>query len=518
MAGFMNALKKEIPSVTENGAVGYKHTDNALLDIAFKVPTLRRESNEKNLYKTYFEDAFEFDKNHALKWLLYLRDIRGGLGERDAFRNILVNMSNADSEEVLKLINECKLDEYGRWDDLIYLYANTKQIEIKIAILKLVSVQFDEDINNMNVDKPCSLLAKWMPSINASSKKTRKIALELAKGLHLTKANYRCCLSSLREYLNVIETKMSSNKWNEIDYNKVPSKANLIYSKAFMIHDSERRMQYIDDLKSGKKDVKINADTLMPYDIVHKYGYNEDSWYSRYQKYEYDEVMEQMWKALPSYFTDKTMIPVVDVSGSMTVTIGNKGTVSAMDVSIAMGIYCAQHNKSKEYGNKFITFSYEPNMIDIGNKSLRDSIDKVVNGGNIGYNTDAEAVFDLILKTAIKNKLSQKDIPNSILFISDMEFDDARAMHNSPDQDTLMEIISKKYEDKGYEMPKLIFWNVNSRTNTIPITKNKNGLILVSGFSTSIFKMICSEELDPYKALCKELDVPRYSIIDEVFA
>ena len=381
----------------------------------------------------------------------------------------------------------------------------------------------------MDVGKPCSLLAKWIPSINASSKKTRKIALDLAKDLKLTKATYRCILSSLRKYLNIIEDKMSNNKWDEIDYNQVPSKANILYQNAFMRHDEERRTKYLEDLKEGKEGVKINSSASMPYDIVHSYlnGGNYCSyscWRNSDNIEEENTVLEEMWKALPEYITEKCMIPVVDISGSMTTNIGNKSSVCAMDVSVAMGIYCAQHNKSKEYGNKFITFSAKPDFVNIGNGNLKDHINAVMKSDSAGLNTDIEAVFDLILKTAIANNLKQEELPESILIISDMEFDMARRKwnygfeDNDLDQDTLMEIISNKYDDKGYEMPKLIFWNVNSRTDTIPITKNKNGLILVSGFSTSIFNMVCSNELDPFKALCNELDVPRYSVIDKMIA
>ena len=527
---FMDDLEKEVPSTTENGAKGYKYTGNPLLDIAYKVPTLRREAASENLYEKYFKDAYEFDPNHALKWLLYLRDIRGGLGERYSFRNIITNMSNdyfgSKDIEVDKLVSYCDLEEYGRWDDLIELYMNSNSDRVKDTIIEIISNKLDEDLGNMDAEQPCSLLAKWMPSINASSKETRKKAKVLAKDLHLSYAQYRICLSSLRKYLNVIETKMSNNEWNKIDYNSVPSKANIIYKDAFLYHDKKRREQYIEDLKNG--DAKINSSANMPYDIVNKYFIQNNSiYYGYYDKANMDDILEELWKNLPEYFTNKDILPVVDTSGSMMDRIGSKGNVPALAVSVAMGIYCAQHIKSEQFKNRFITFSNDPDIVRIDNKSLLNSIESVMNKKNVGFNTNVKAVFDLVLKTAVNNKLKQEDLPESILFISDMEFDEARRdgyCYYGKDEDemkeednALMKIISDKYKSKGYKLPKLIFWNVNSRTDTIPVTKNDNGLILVSGFSTSIFKMVCSDELDPFKALCKELDTDRYSIIDEVF-
>lgn len=365
----------------------------------------------------------------------------------------------------------------------------------------------------MNQHNNISLLAKWMASCNASSKETRRYAHILRNGLGMTERDYRKMLSALRKYIDVVEVKMSGKRWEEIKYESVPSRANLIYNDAFLRNDEYRRRDFLARLEKGE--TKINAGTLYPHDIVHKYNSARSV----------DSTLEGLWKALPDTVKGNgNTIVVADGSSSMTCTIGNTN-VSALSVANALAIYFAERS-SGEFKDKYITFSERPQLVDLaGGKTLRDKI-RIALGHNEVANTNIEAVFDLILTTAVKHKMSQEDIPANILIISDMEFDSCatsgavtrdRCGYSSgrrPDA-RLFEVIKQKYESAGYKLPRLVFWNVNSRTSTIPVIQNDMGVALVSGYSVNIVNMVMSGELDPYKCLLEVLYDERYNPVGE---
>lgn len=347
----------------------------------------------------------------------------------------------------------------------------------------------------MNQHNNISLLAKWMASCNASSKETRRYAHILRNGLGMTERDYRKMLSALRKYIDVVEVKMSGKRWEEIKYENVPSRANLIYNDAFLRNDEDRRRQFLSRLEKGE--TKINAGTLYPHDIVHKYGGGNSV----------DQTLEGLWKALPDTVKGNgNTIVVADGSGSMTSTIGNT-SVSALSVANALAIYFAERS-SGEFKNKYITFSERPQLVNLaGGKTLRDKI-RIARQHSEVANTNIEAVFDLILNTAVRFGMKQEDIPANILIISDMEFD-GRAVCGESTR------IERKYTNAGYKLPRLVFWNVNSRTSTIPVIQNDMGVALVSGFSVNIVDMVMSGELDPYKCLLKVLFSERYNPVGD---
>ena len=492
---FIENLKNELnTSVTENGAVGYKTTGKELLDFNFKVSSYR--SMSENQIKKDFMKAFVEDKEIALKYLFYVRDVRGGLGERRLFRVCI--------QEIMEYLDERVFDwiaEYGRYDDL-FVFFGTK---LEAEMLHYVEIQLRNDMAKTLNNEPISLLAKWMPSVNASAK-TKKMARKFIKAWGISDSEYRKMLSQLRKHLDVTERKTCANNWTEIDYQKVSSQANLKYNSAFLRHDEERRRAFLDSLSKGE--AKINSSTLFPHDVVYKYRNGS------YSLGKFDQALESMWEGLPDFVKGDSKILVVrDGSGSMTSRVGNTN-IQALDVSTALAIYFSEKQEG-QFKDKFITFSSQPELVDLSNcKNLREKL-KIAYGYDDCSNTDIEATFDLVLQTAINNHLSQEEIPN-LLIISDMEFDQARGYESAwrsydrRPQNKLFELISNKFKTAGYEMPKLIFWNVNSRTGTIPVKENENGLILVSGFSPAVAKMVLSNELDPYKALLKELMSPRY--------
>jgi hypothetical protein len=457
-----------------------------------------------------FIKAFCEDKILAMKWLFFARDAREGLGERRLFRVVLADLVNSNPEMVIPVIN--LIPEYGRYDDLWCLLDNPKSA---MKVYQLVDAQLSQDIKNMAAGKSISLLAKWMPSINASSPKTKEYGKKLCKALRFTERNYRLMLSELRKYLDVVEVKMSGKKWSEINYEAVPSRANLIYNNAFLKNDEERRRDYLGKLEKGE--VKINASVLFPHDIVHKYVHY--GWGTSLNPK--DATIEALWKALPDTVNGcGNTIVVGDGSGSMTSRVDQKSSVTALDVANALAIYFAEHS-SGQFKDKYITFSENPQIVDFSNcNSLHAKLQTALSHNEVA-NTNIEKVFDLILTSAVRNHMSQDDLPANILIISDMEFDECATSGISSSRwdqyrptAKLFDNIAQWYAAAGYKMPRLVFWNVNSRTGTIPVKENELGVALVSGFSTNIAKMVMSGKTDPYECLLETLNSERYDAVE----
>ncbi len=499
---FMEKMKETLneefnESVTENGAVGYKTTGKEILDFNYKVASYRSKPKEEIIKD--FERVWLDNKVLAMQFLFFIRDREEGLGERRLFRIIIKHLATVEPEMVKKVVPV--IAEYGRWDDLLELF----DTPLEENVLSIIKNQLFSDDLDCDEGKNISLLAKWLPSINASSKVQKDKAKKVIKSLNTTQEKYRKLLSKLRKHIDVTERKMCANEWDKIKYENVPSKANLNYGNAFLRHDEERRREFLEAVQKGEK--KVNAGMLYPHDIVHKYTNG-----SYYGTMNIDETLEELWKALPIKEIENTLV-VADGSGSMTSSVGNTN-ITALDVANALAIYFAEHNKG-EFKDKYITFSENPQYVDFnGCTSLRDKIRKALSYSEI-ENTNIEKVFKLILETGKKYKLAQEDMPKNILIISDMEFDYA------VDGDLslrLFDSISQQYAIAGYKLPRLIFWNVNSRTGTIPVKENELGVALVSGFSTNIAEMVMSSELDPLKVLLEKLSTERYKKIAEILA
>lgn len=508
---FMDALRNEAnKSVTENGAVGYNTTYNELLDFNYKVPSLRRADDAVLQREVALLVSSIADPELLLRYTFFLRDARGGMGERRIFRAILKELANRNLEFVPRMLP--LIIEYGRYDDLFVLKDTPFQKEMEGYIIgTLLADEF-----SMANNEPCSLLAKWMPSVNALNKETIKLANYFAINVfNTTPAKYRKRLSALRKYLKVVEAQISRGEFSEINYEGVPSKANLRYSNLFLAKDHERRMCYLDSLARGK--AKINAGVLYPQDIVSKLrGEFSDSLYDFYfrkpipqfQKTQYNA----MWKALRDFDELGNTIVVVDTSGSMfsSVNPSAKSSTMAIDASIGLGLYFAERNTGV-FKDKIITFSNYPTFVDVS--KYNNIVDRVlaVSKANWGCSTNIEAVFDLVLRTAIDNHCKQSEIPN-ILIISDMEFD-----HGVSDAGLfLMKYIENSFKEAGYKLPRLSFWNVCSRTNTIPVTQNEQGVALISGYSPASIKAVMSNEIDPYKALLECFYTSRYDAVKEM--
>ena len=481
---------------TENGTLGYKSSGSKLLDLNFSASSLRNAS-EEYIWEEFCE-AFADDPTLSIAWLFFARDVRGGMGERRLFRIIFSNLCSEWSSLATALIPY--VEKYGRFDDVISLLDGDKIGKTaKKAVLEYLSSKLMEDVANLpKKHAPVSLLAKWMPSENASSKLSRRLSYMIMEYMGISERQYRKILTSLRNRIGVVETMMSAGEWEKINYERVPSRAGMLYHDAFERHDRERYNEYLEDVKNGN--AKINSSTLFPYEIVGRIRYEANC-----------DALNAMWNALPNSEIPASTLVVVDGSGSMTSPVGNTHFL-CLDVSHSMGIYFSER-LTGPYRNKIITFSSKPQFVKFPEGASLNTKVKIIDKYNDCTNTDLERTFDLILRTAIENNLKQEELPANVLIISDMEFD----MCIWGNRKALMETISDKFESNGYKLPRLIFWNVCSRTGAIPMRQNDNGVVLVSGFSPNVVSMIMSEKTDPYECLVETLTSERYQpIIEEV--
>lgn len=503
MSKLLKSLKENFNlTTTQNGAKTYKSTFNKVYDLFAQGAAMR--SADENDCILMFKNAYEESPSLALKCLFYLRDIRGGgQGERRFFRICMRWLANNYAPDARNLIPY--VAEYGRWDDL-YCFVDTAA---EFAAFDFMHNQLMLDLDS----KTPSLLAKWLKSENASSKETKELAYKTRKAFVFSAPQYRHVLSLLREKINIVETLMSQNRWDLIEFDKIPSRAGLIYKNAFARHDitKERYERFIKD-----ENTKVNAGTLYPYDVVHKVlevcDYN---WSGSYRvTAPVNDVnrlaINKYWDNLTDYFHNTSLdaLVVCDTSGSM--TCGRD--IRPIDVAISLALYSAERMRGP-FANHFISFSRNPKLIEVEGVDFCDKVARIYSQ-NLCENTNIERTFDLILNTAIQNHMSQDDLPENIIIISDMQFDAATGNISSQyNHYSLMEKIREKWKSYRYKMPKLIFWNVNADTGhgNIPM-RDENGITFVSGASPVILEMVLTGKTG-FDLMIDKLMSERYSSI-----
>ena len=500
---FATAMYREgTHKLTENGAFAYDSTaQGALLDLFSQIGALRPRTEREIEQK--FAAAFREDKLLATKMLFYSGDIRqGGLGERRTFRICLRWLAENHPEIVNKNIE--LIPYFNRFDSWFVLCGTKCEKLMWENVAKTLAADmkaYNASAGSKHV--PVSLLAKWMPSENTSSEKTRQMAVKAQRALQLTPRKYRKMLSALRKHINVTERLMSAGEWAKIDYAKVPSYAMHNYGSAFAKHDHERFDAYLKSVSKGE--TKINAATLYPYDLVEKYM-GGSSWANGREVYgdcvvstKEDAVVEAQWKALPNYLT-KPMNAVVmaDVSGSM--------HGRPMATSIALAIYLAQHNVGA-YHNQYMTFTSEPHFVNIKEgASLLENVQKVAAAG-VGYSTNLERAFQEILNVAVANRVPANQMPKTFVVISDMEIDHYMRPGRHWD---FLKVMEARYNAKGYKLPKIVMWNVNARKDTV-LSQDEN-TIFISGQSPSSFKALCQnlDGITAYELMLQVLNGKAY--------
>ena len=501
MNTFLNQMKKDSNiTLTENGGITRKTTESKVLDM-FSVGGAYRSRSDTDII-LLFKNAFEENQLLALKCLFYLRDIRGGQGERRFFRVAFKWLCNNYPHIAKKNLNN--IVKYGRWDDLIY---TTEGTPVQASAFNIIKHQLVLDVQC----KTPSLLGKWMPSQNASNAHTKKLGYDLAKFLNMSSREYRKTLSMLRERIHVVEKLMSANRWNEIEFDKIPSKAGLIYRNAFARRDILAKKY---EAFAKNKDTKVNAEALYPHDIAHR-AFNEN----RLALDNPTRLMTQKyWDNLKDFYNgrEENGIAVIDVSGSM---FG-----IPMEAAVSMGAYIADKAHGP-FANHFITFSAMPELVKFEGVDIVDKFNRCIRA-DWGMNTNIKAVFDMLLRTAMKDGIKPEDMPTRIYIFSDMEFDscltfeelvyhdrwyNSRCCISSVEEvNSDLEKIKKVWAAAGYKMPSVVFWNLNARHDNIPAIGE--GFSYVSGFSPSMIDTILSGK-DGYDLMLEKLLSKRYNAV-----
>lgn len=482
-------LKKEANrTLTENGAVTYATTMSDCLDL-FSTAGALRGAEEAEIVRRFVR-AYAENPALAMKIVFFLRDVRGGLGERRVFRTILRYL--AENEQGPLLRNLENVPEYGRFDDLLTLMGTPCQkamTDLAARRLKADAAALDAGSDNI------SLLAKWLPSVNASSADTVANGKRMARAMHMTDAQYRKLLSRLRAKIAILENSLRERDYT-FDYSKQPARAMFKYRRAFLRNDGARYRDFMERVQTGE--AALHTGTLYPYDVVAPClreplpGEQERA------------AIDATWRALPDYTAGENALVVADGSGSMYAT-GMSPSPAA--VALSLSIYFAERSRGAFQGH-FITFSESPRLVEIKGRDLCGRV-RYCEGFNEVANTNLEAVFDLVLRTAVKNRLRQSDLPAALYIISDMEFDCCAENAGSSN----FANAQRRFARHGYRLPRVVFWNVASRNLQQPVTQNEQGVALVSGCSPRLFEMTVSGELSPYRYMLEVLGNERYAAI-----
>lgn len=482
---------------TENGAVTHETTFSNCLDLFATIGALRNESEQEIV--TRFIRAYTEDPDLAMKTLFFARDVRGGLGEREVFRVCLRWLSENAPTSVRK--NLTHVAEYGRWDDLLCLMDTSCESDA----LALIKAQLTADLLDLDQGRTISLLAKWLPSVNASSLVTVCHAKKIAKYLNMDERTYRKTLVKLRAQIHILENNLRERDYT-FDYSKQPSKAMFKYRKAFHRNDGERYSSFLQKVSTGE--AKLHADTLMPYELIEPYlNWNyysaENRAFMKPIPLEERLILNATWESLPDFSTAENALAVIDTSGSMYCT----GKPLPGAVALSLGLYFAEHNKGA-FKNHFIEFSNQPRLIEIKGKTFADRLNYVASFNEVA-DTNLEAVFDVILLAAVKNRVLQEELPSTLYIISDMEFNCCVRNGGS----TNFQNAKAKFEAHGYQLPKVVFWNVQSRNTQQPVTQNEQDVALVSGCTPRLFSMLAEGRLSPMDYMLDILNSERYTPI-----
>ena len=456
-------------TLTANGMVTNPTTLNKCVDLFFSIGSMRGKSKES--VNKLFEQAFLENPLVATKILFWVRDIRSGAGERKVFRDVIEYLSVNSPLTLRKNINF--ISEFGRWDDILVLMGTELEDEM-FEIIKTALTNGD------------GLCAKWMPRKGEVANKLRRL-------FKTTPKQYRKMLVDLT---NVVETKMCSKDWESIDYSKIPSLASSRYQKSFKRNDIERYEEYKNSLIEGT--AKVNAGAVYPYDIIKSMKMGGD-----------EVVNSKQWESLPNWMegSEERILPVVDVSGSMECPAGGNPNLTCMDIAVSLGMYISERSEGN-FKDAFITFSESPELQYLTG-SLEQRLRQLM-GSDWGMSTNLEKVFKLILTQAKNNNISEEFMPTKILILSDMQFNQATRRNSLGAQS----MIEEMYEEAGYKMPNVVYWNLNSSGGNFPVEFDKNGTALVSGFSPSILKsLLGGKNMTPESILMDTVNDKRYSVI-----
>jgi hypothetical protein len=472
MNAFVDAIGNQ-EARTANGMKARASTANTCVDLFFAIGA----SRGKNIIPQ-FTAAFVENSDLALRIVAWARDVRGGAGEREIFRSVLAHLETANPDAAKALVK--KVPELGRFDDL-FVFKTRPLKETAYTIL-------GDALRNQN-----GLAAKWTP-------RKGDVAREIREFFGMSPKFYR---KSLVTMTNVVEQKMCAKEWDDINYSHVPSVAHSRYKKAFGRHGTTYAEYVTKLVKGDDPTVKINASAIFPHDVLKGRinGYGSEKW----TKQELD-VIEAQWAAMPNYIGDAKVLPLVDVSGSMTCSAGGKGATTCLEIAVSLGLYFADKNKGA-FKDCMLTFSDKPQLVKLkGN--INEKINQMVTT-DWGMSTNLHSAFNTILAAAVNQKVPAADMPETLIIFSDMQFN--ACVRND---DSAMEMIERKFADAGYTVPKIVFWNLNAGNN-VPVKFDKTGAALVSGFSPAVASAILSGDMDnftPEAIMLKAVMIDRYTL------
>ena len=477
MTTFVDAIANQ-EARTTNGMKARKSTANACVDLFFKIGASRGKDITKEFTAAYVEN-----REVALRIAMWARDARGGAGERELFKQILKYLDKHEPTDAALLL--MKVPEIGRWDDIFVVESKANK-DVAFTML-------GDALRERN-----GLAAKWTP-------RQGKLAAEIRTFFGMSPKFYR---KSLVELTKVVEQEMCAKQWDTINFSHVPSVAHARYKKAFFRNTTEYA-KYVEELKKDPKDrkagVKINAGAVFPYDVLkgvigaYRNNYNTTEL----------SALQAQWDAMENFVGDANVLPLVDVSGSMTCLAGGQKATSAttcLDVAVSLGLYVADKNKGK-FKDTFLTFSSSPELLHLKGNIVQ-KVNQMVSS-NWGMSTDLVKAMDKILKVAKDGNVPQEEMPEVLMIMSDMQFNQCASF-----DDSAMEMIARKFESAGYTVPKIVFWNLNSHDN-VPVKHNASGVALVSGFSPAIMVSVLggdTEQFTPEAIMLKALMVPRYDM------
>jgi hypothetical protein len=462
---------------TANGAATFVSSGNPLVDLYSAIGS----SRGKNV-TALFDAAYAADRKLALKILLWARDVRGGSGERETFRNLMLHLEKVAPYEAALLIPHMAF--FGRWDDLLIF--KTPELR-QLAFIHIGAGLSDSATSG--------LVAKWMP-------RTGKVKLALCEHFGLSERNYRKMIVSLS---NTVEQKMCAREWDSINFSHVPSLAASRYQKAFNRRAKDAYAAYKASLVKKDGSAKINASAVYPYDVIKSLNSGDRA------------VAIAQWEALPNYLGEDNILPMIDVSGSMSQGVSGTKNLTCMNVAVSLGLYVAD-KQSGAFKDMCLTFSTNP-KIEVLTGNIGAKHDKMTHL-HWEMSTNIEGAFDEILRVAKSNKVPHSEMPKILLILSDMEFN---ACVREPNL-TNYQSAQKKFEAAGYALPRVVFWNLNARVGNSPVTATENGTALISGFSPAIMKSVLkasvkaedNSKFTPEAVMLETLNDVRYDVIADI--
>lgn len=466
---------------TKEGAKTHEHSMNHALEFFSKAGSLYTNTSRMPFYgkgyestpKELFINSFIVDPHLSMRLLFWLRDCRGGAGNRSGSKDIYTWLAQ-NHPDWIKL-NMHLLPVHGRWSDLVSLFKTPLREQAGKFWAKAI---YDGDV----------LAAKWA---KRHHKPTRK-------ALGMKEAEFRKALSAIRKD-HIVEHLMCQKQWDKVSYKTVPSVAMSRYTKAFKKHDELRFQAYKDAVKKGIE--KVHAETLFPHDCI-RTAFNGD-----------DEMAELQFDALPNYMegTDEKVMVICDTSGSMSSIIS--GSIEAIYVSMGMALYCSSRLPvDNPFYKRFIAFCSEGKFVDWRKHSFRKALrDRSVFDGAVG-STRIDKALDLILKIAVQREIDQSQMPTTLLIVSDMQFHQGTHQFgyygDGVENKSLTEVDKAmiRWDKKGYQRPKVVYWNTAGYQGSQE-TVNSENVGMVSGFSPSICKAIFSgDDFNPMAVMMRAIE------------